>query len=101
MLKGDGDIRCHWLSGICKDGSVSVCVQVRCSVMLKMYKHYGYSMEQHSLSFYAIKLLSHNLCDDSLDHCDGNILTHPFRKPYVYSMLQLNPYLANVENRVS
>jgi hypothetical protein len=82
MLKGGADIRCHWLSGICKDGSVSVYVQVRKNVMLKIYKHYGYSMEQHAISFYSIKLSSHSLCDDSLDHCGSKILTLTFREPY-------------------
>jgi hypothetical protein len=57
-------------------------VQVRWNVMLKIYKYYGYSMEQHGLSFYSVKLLSHSLCDDSLDHCGGKILTLTFRKPY-------------------
>jgi hypothetical protein len=35
MLKGGADIRRHWLNGICKDGSISVCVQVGGKCCLK------------------------------------------------------------------
>jgi len=41
MLEGGADIRFHWLSGICKDGSVSVYFQVTSNVILKIYNIMG------------------------------------------------------------